>query len=338
MSQDTDDDQYTDFSALSPNSQVKKQVSQPQNEQYSEENNTDFSSLIPKQSKSSTPSLVKQAQSFTGNGGMSDEAYADVLGGSLGALYGYKASGAGITPLSTSFMRPSQAASAQSRWMPTPNQPTFNQFQQSGQGVPTPDQTQRILEGNTGDLDTTGRQRQTGYTAETQRLSRAQQLNEANIKQLQRSGVIASADPLATSPQMTATRSGIQIPVSAANDIATAQANVNASRQAAQAAQEAQNAAQAARAAKITGALSRYAPIAEKTLSGLGFGGGIADTLYRLSHGDRSGATISGLTTAGSLIAPELAIPAGIAAQYIHDNGTIPTAPKYIPLDYGPKD
>ena len=205
-------------------------------------------------------------------------------------------------------------------------------------GVPTPDQTQRMLGGTTGDLGTTGRQRMGGFNEETQRLSRAQIQQEEIMHRLRQRGVISSADPIATAGPMTKTVSGIDIPVSAANQISTEEAAQAAARAAADtqkaeaAAQQAaalaaadtqkaeaaaqQAAARLKTAAPITGALTTLGRVA----TGAGVGFGALDAYNRAKNGDYYGAGISGAMTLGSVPFPLIASAIGLPLLWVHDN------------------
>jgi len=81
-------------------------------------------------------------------------------------------------------------------------------------GLPTGDQTTRILQGTTGDQGTTGRARQTGYNVETSQQAAAKAEAEKIAQMLRQSGQVAQDAPefFSRQPGMTSTPSGVLTP------------------------------------------------------------------------------------------------------------------------------
>ena len=81
-------------------------------------------------------------------------------------------------------------------------------------GLPTGDQSTRILQGTTGDLGTTGRARMTGFNTETSQQAAAKAEAEKTIQMLRQSGQVAQDAPelFSKQPGMTATPSGVLTP------------------------------------------------------------------------------------------------------------------------------
>jgi hypothetical protein len=225
-------------------------------------------------------------------------------GAILGGYLGYKSSGATLNPFS---QETKQAFTPQSNV--TTGQP-------NGSLTSTDAQHERQIQGRTNPDGNTGRANQTTYQFETER--RAEQAAQADkvANQLRASGVILDehGNPIVRSPGMTSTPTGVLHPTTTAQAISS------------DALQTAQRAAQ--REALINKVLAplTYAkdfigtPAVQGTLKGAGIVGGLVDTGVRAFRGDPVGATISGLTTALSAAYPEVAIPTGLAIQYMHDN------------------
>ena len=81
-------------------------------------------------------------------------------------------------------------------------------------GLPTGDQSTRILQGTTGDQGTTGRARQTGYNVETSQQAAAKAEAERIAQMLRQSGQVAQDAPefFSKQPGMTSTPSGVLAP------------------------------------------------------------------------------------------------------------------------------
>jgi hypothetical protein len=81
-------------------------------------------------------------------------------------------------------------------------------------GLPTGDQSTRILQGTTGDQGTTGRARMTGFNTETSQVATAKNEAEKIAQTLRQSGQVAQDAPefFAKQPGLTSTPSGVLVP------------------------------------------------------------------------------------------------------------------------------
>lgn len=258
-------------------------------------------------------------------------------GAAVGAVLGYGASGARLNPLSPSAktitssavtpfverkmgLPAGQIGSIYETMKPAP--PSLTSAAQRvidyPSGMPTPEQTQRILGGTVDETHgTTGRARTGGFNEETQRLARAQAEREQILNRLRQRGVISAADPLVAAGAMTKTASGISIPVTAAPQPAPVPTPAQAV--AATMAKEADTAKaiqKAKTASRVAGGLS----VAGKVATGAGAGFGALDAYNRYQSGDKLGAAISGLTAVAGIPFPIIATAIGVPLQWVHDN------------------
>jgi hypothetical protein len=225
-------------------------------------------------------------------------------GALLGSYLGYKGSGATLNPFS---QETKQAFTPQS---------SVTTGQPDGSLISTDAQHERQIQGRTNPDGTTGRANQTTYQFETERRAAQAAEQERIAQELREAGIILDefGNPIVRSPGMTSTSAGVLYPTTTAHAMS------------ADALQAAQKVAQREALINKMMAPLNYAknlvstPAVQGTLKGAGILGGILDTGVRAFRGDPVGATISGLTTVGSVIAPEVAIPAGMAIQYLHDN------------------
>jgi hypothetical protein len=256
-------------------------------------------------------------------------------GAAVGAVVGYGSSGARLNPMSPSAktitnsrvtpfvergmkLPPGQVGNIYEAMKPAPPSLTSaaRQAVTYPQGMPTPEQTQRILGGTVDDTyGTTGRARTGGFNEETQRLARAQAEREKILASLRQRGLIPNVDPLVSAGTMTKTPSGISIPVNAAPQAVAAPAPTPAAL-AAKEAEVAKSVAKAKTASNLAGGLA----VAGKTLTGAGVGLGALDAYNRYKAGDTSGAVISGLTAAVGIPFPLIATAIGVPVQWVHDN------------------
>lgn len=177
-------------------------------------------------------------------------------GGAAGAISRYKGFGGNLLSPAPGLFSPQTPTAA----------PSMAPYI-SNTSIPSQDQAARILAGGEGDtLETTGRQRGTGYNAETQRMARVQQAIEGS-----HGNVGTFRDPIVTSGPMVPTKSGIQIPIKASEEqmMLDAQRKVEATRQAQQAAADAAaKEASAARMAQLTGVAKGVGKIGLGALGG----------------------------------------------------------------------